>query len=212
MIKAKTIITTLIAACAISATASTSASASWMVGGTTLSGSAPLATTARVVENFKAGISGVDVECTGSTYNGVEPQIESESSDSAKSLEFTGCSAVSPCELGGQNKGGEIGTLPVIGAVTLGSGVTSAIKLKPKSGTLFATVAFTGASCPLSGKQSVTGEILAEDPTGQTEKKLQDFRAVTTQASGLLKVGGSAASLEGEAEAQLASGGEWSFL
>jgi len=217
MSKVKMIVTTLIAALAFTALAAASASATtpgWMVGGTNLASGASeaLATTAAVDQPGLLKISTVEVECTGNTLNGTAPKIEGTNKGSATSLEFTGCAAKSPCSLAGQNAGGVIGTLPITAEATLEGALAVVATFSPKTGTTFTTIAFTGASCSLSGVQPVTGHAKVLAPTGQDERTLQLINAVVTAASDELKVGGSAAELKGSALLQLASGKTWSFL
>jgi hypothetical protein len=184
-----------------------------MVNGTMLSGSEPLATTAAVDEEFAFTISTTEVKCTGSTFNGVAPQIEAPNKGSARGLEATGCktSATSPCTLTGGNAGGVIGILPVTSEVTLEGTAAVVGTIKPQ-GAIFNTIAFTGGGCALSGKQSVTGKVIAEGPTSQGERTLQSASAVTTAASGDLKIGSTSASLSGSVLFQLASSKVWSYL
>lgn len=217
MSKVKMIVTTLIAVFALSAIASASASAGeWMVGGTSLTGSEALATTAKVDENGVLVAAGVTITCEGGTLNGVKPQIEEAGNKgSVESLEFTGCSAAGEnCKLAGQNAGGTIGTLPIHVSLELQPGSSSIVlaTFLPNSGTTFATIAFTGSGCSLSGKQPVNGKALVEGPTGQEEKVTQEIKAITSQASGLLKVGGDSASLAGAALLKLVSEKTWSYL
>lgn len=217
MSKAKIIVGTLISALAISAFGSASASAitsSWMVAGTQLSGSAPLATKGKTLENVKLKFSGVTVECKGENLEAVAPQIEGVNTGSASELEFTGCAATGKnCSLAKSMKE-KVGTLAVTGEATLeGAGEKVEVKFLPKTGTLFATLNFEGASCSIAEEVApVKGKVKAEAPTGRTESVEQSLRLVTTEASTELKVGTSDASLEGAYMLKLSSAAAWSLL
>jgi hypothetical protein len=189
------------------------ATTGWMVNGTMLSGSESLATTAAVDQEGVLTIGTTEIVCSGSTVNGTAPVIEAPNRGKATSLEFAGCktTATSPCTLAGGNAGGVIGTLPVTSEVTL-EGTSAVLETIKPGGSIFTTIAFTGGSCALSGKQSVTGEALVEGPTSRGESTLQLDSAITTRASGDLKVGSTAASATGSALLALQSLKTWGYL
>jgi len=214
MSKAKMIITTLIAVFALGALASASASAAtagWMVNGTLLSGSTPLATTAKVDQSgfLKSSAANVELECSGTTLNGVAPEITSPSKGSASSLIFTSCIALSPnCTIGSS----EIKTVPLLAEVTLEGVLAVIATFKPETKSVFATFLFNGEKCAAEGLNAVTGTAKVLAPTGQDERTLQQINAIATEVSNELKVGSSAAELKGSALLKLASSLEWSFL
>jgi len=215
MSKAKMIITTLIAAIAFSALISASASAAtvgWMVNGTLLSGSEPLATTAKVENSvgvLKSAGADVEVECIGSTLNGKEPKIESPNTGQATDLEFTGCTAkTTNCTIGAST----ITTVPVGVEATLEGALAVIATFKPKTKTTFATFEFQGSKCASEGLNAVTGTAKVLAPTGQDESATQLITSIATEASTELKVASSPASLTGSALLKLASGAPWSFL
>jgi prolyl oligopeptidase PreP (S9A serine peptidase family) len=212
MSKAKMIIPTLIAVVAFSALASASASAAtagWMVGGTLLSGSEALATTAAVDENGKLLASGITIECKGSTLNGVAPEIKSPNTGSATSLIFTQCqSKTESCTITPE----ELKTVPLNVEATLEGALAVVATFTPKTKTTFATIEYKGEDCALEGLDAVTGKAKVLAPTGQDERTLQLINAITTEASGELKDGSSPATLTGSALLKLASGKPWSFL
>jgi hypothetical protein len=219
MSKVKVIIAALFAVLALGALISSSASAAtagWLVKGTLLTGeqTAALATTAAVDQNGVLKFKEVVVECKGSTLDGVEPQIEAlKNKGSAGSLRFLNCSATGEsCELEGQPV--SIGTTPVTAEATLEGALGVAATFKPKTGITFATLKFKEKTgCAVSGeKVPVTGEAPATAPTGQDERTLQLLNVNVSSASGKLKVGNSAASLEGSALLKLASSLPWSFM
>jgi len=214
MSKAKMIITTLIAVVAFSALISASASAAtvgWMVGGKLLSGSAKLATTAKVDERglLKSSAANVELECTGNTLNGVAPEITSPNTGMASDLEFTSCKALTAnCTISSST----VTTVPVTVEATLEGTAAVIATFKPKTKATFATFEFTGSKCASEGLNAVTGTAKVLAPTGQTENTLQQINAIATEASGELKVASSPASLAGSALLKLASGEPWSFL
>jgi hypothetical protein len=209
MSKTKLIMSAFVAVLAFSALASASASAAtagWMVNGKLLSGSAALATTAKVDEKAKLSAAGVEIECTGENLNGVAPQITSAASGSATSLIFTGCvSKTATCTLGTTT----IGTVPVIAEATLDGALGVLATFSPKTKTTFTTIEYLGANCALEGIQPVTGKAVVLDPTGQDEATSQLIKVTSAST---LKVGSSAATLTGSALLKLASGEPWSFL
>jgi len=211
MSKVRIIMAACLGVLAFSALASASASAAtpgWMVGGTLLSGSEKLATTAAVDEKGVLKGAGVTITCEGKTLNGLEPKIESTNKGSATTLEFTVCSAAAPCKVSPET----IKTEPVSVEATLEGALAVLATFSPKTGTLFSTVTFSGSECALEGAQPITGHAKVLAPTGQDERTLQLIKAITTEATNELKIGNGAASLTGAALLKLASGKTWSFL
>jgi hypothetical protein len=215
MSKIKMIVTTLIAVLAFSALASASASAAtagWMVGGTQLTTTAALATTAQVDESGTLTVpsSKVTIECKGNTLNGLAPQIESAGTDnkgSASSLEFTGCkSTTSTCTIASE----KIGTVPINAEATLEGTLGVKVIFTPKTTKVFTTIEYIGSECSLAGIKPVKGKATVKAPTGQDENTLQLIEAAT--GAGELEVGSSEAQLKGSALLKLASGLPWSFL
>lgn len=215
MSKLKLGIVAIAAVFVISAAASSAASAAtnWMVNGTELTGTAALAATASVEERGKLEGGNVNIECNGSTLNGTEPVISATTNMGlAKSLTFTNCkSLVANCSLTSST----ISTVPILVEVTLegSTGSTADIAtFAPETKNTFATFAFEGELCGISGTQGVTGKAKVLAPTGQVERTLQLIKSITTAASGELKIGSSGATLEGAALLQMANGQAWSFL
>lgn len=196
---------------ALSALASVSASAAtagWMVNGTNLTGSAAVATTAAVDQEGVLRGGGLTITCTGSTGSAAGPEIKASNKGAASSVEYSGCSAEAPCTLGS----GTIKTVPVSSEATLEGVLAVVVTVKPETGTLFTTIKFSGAECGLSGTTPIKGSEKFLEPTGQDERTLQLANAITTEASGELLLGASAASTSGSALGRLASGLTWSFL
>ena len=209
MSKVKVTLSVLVALFALSAIASASASAAgWMVSGTELSGSTSLATTAKTDKAAKLKAAGVTIECTGTNLEGTSPVITAPNTGSATSLTFTECESTNAtCSVTKT-----IGTVPIHATVALGAGNDVKARFLPKTKTVFATIEYKGATCALLGVQPVSGKALVDDANGKVESVLQLIEAVTTEASGELKVGSSPAELTGSALLKLASGAQWSFL
>jgi hypothetical protein len=196
---------------ALTATPATATTPGWSVGGERLTGSEPLATTAAIDEDGRLKFGGTEVICSGKNLNATAPVIEASNKGSATSLLFTGCEVtLHGCRLSGQNSGGEIGTLPVTTELTLEGALAAVATLKPNTG-LFATIAFTGAGCTITGVQPFRGTAQVSFPTAQDESTLQLMNYIATAASGELKWGSNPASLEGSALLKLAGGRPWSF-
>jgi len=209
MSKVKLIIAVCLGVLAISALTSASASAAgWMVGGTNLTGTEKLATTAAVDEKGVLTGGGVTITCEGKTLNGAAPQIEATNKGSATDLEFTGCKAAAPCSIESE----KVKTEPVTVEATLEGTLAVVATFKPKSGTVFTVLHFLGAECALEGEQPVKGQAKVLAPTGQDERTLQLINAISSESSGELKIGSAGASLSGSALLKLENGKPWSFL
>jgi hypothetical protein len=204
----KLITTVCVGVLALSAVALVSnASAQWMVGGTNLTGTSPLLVKFKVdlVGTLKA--AGVAITCSGENFEGISPQIEAGDKGSVQSLVFTGCASNSNCTVTKT-----LGTVPIVATAVLGVTPAVNVTFKPKTKTIFATIKFDGAECALIGTQPVSGSAKALMPTGQTEKEVQLIEGNTSEASGELKVGSSAASLKCSILLILQLHLPWSFL
>lgn len=182
------------------------ATASWMVNGTLLTGTEAVAT-ASVDEVPKLTAAGVTISCTSSVVGATGAVITAPDKGSAASAEFFECSANQLCSITKT-----IGTVPVIVTSTLAGSKAVSESITPKTKTVFATIKFEGAECALLGVQPVTGKVKAEAPTGQTESAHQLFNLNVSEATGELKVGSSAAEMKAASLFSLASGESWSFL
>jgi hypothetical protein len=211
MPKIKVILTMFIAVLVVGGMTSASASAAmagWMVNGTLLSsGSESMATTALTQDAWELNGGGLSIKCTGS-LNAAKPEIKAPNKFFATSLTFTLCETSTPnCTVPSQ-----ITTLTVLGEVTLEGALAAQTKFTPEAGTLLATVKFTGEKCAEEGLKPITGKAAGKLSTGQDERTPQRLEIDTTEASGELFVGGSAASLKGAANLKLQDGQSWSFL
>ncbi|HUN77895.1 MAG TPA: hypothetical protein VMU32_03145 [Solirubrobacteraceae bacterium] len=198
-------ITLLTAAILLAAPAT--ASASWVIEGEELTGSAALATTAKVTEPASLTASGVTVECDGSTLNGVSPDISAPNKLAASSLIFKECQSVtSSCTIAKA----EIGTVPVVAELTEQTAPEDIIAFTPKTGTIFATIKYQGEECALLGVKPVKGKMRAMLPTGEEEEGEQELIADTGSAE--LEVGSASAIFKGKARFALASAEEFALL
>jgi hypothetical protein len=191
------------------ASASASAvTAGWMVNGTMLSGSAALATTARVDEKGVLTGAGFKIICEGKTLSGIAPEISAPNTGMAQSLEFTECAGEEPCTLASTT----IKTFPIGVEATLEGALAVVATFKPLTGTVFSTIKFEGTECGLAGETPIKGTVKVLAPTGQDERTLQLITSIATEASKELLVGSGAASLKGSILLQLANHQLWSFL
>ncbi|HEY2768616.1 MAG TPA: hypothetical protein VGI76_10175 [Solirubrobacteraceae bacterium] len=199
-----------IAACTglllLSALALTStASAQWMVNGTNLTTNQALASGAPTDKVVEIKVAGVAVVCAGVELT--SPQIEPGDTASTSSLVFANCSANGGCTIEKN-----IHTVPLTATATLGGTLAANIIFKPKTKTVFGTLKFEGAECPLLGTQVATGSAKFLVPTGRDEKLFQALEAEVTEASGELKAGGSSVGLTGSSLLKLSTDLPWSFL
>jgi len=186
-------------------TAPASAFADWFVAEEELSGTAALATTAKVdKENvFKGG--GVTVSCSGNALNSAAPVISAPNEMTASGIAFTGCKASTPCSLAKS----EIKTESVVAELTSEGVVAASATFKPKTGSLFTKLKFEGSECAFEGEQSLSGRATALLPTGEEEEASQALSWDTVESAKELKIGSSSASLEGSSLLRLASGKQW---
>jgi len=212
MSKARLVLTMFVAMLAFAAVNSASASAStagWMLNGTLLSAqgltSAALSGTGTVDEAAELNGGGLNVTCKGPLLLG-SGAIEATGMASGQ-ITFDGCTTTTAnCEVPKS-----VGTVPVLFEVTLDGALAVKAIAKPQSGTTFATVKFSGASCSVAGVKPATGEAELLAPEGQDERVAQLLKGVQA-ANGLLKFNSNPASFVGGALLTLASGKPWSFL
>ncbi len=209
MSKVKVLMLASFAAFALSAIASSSAQAGWLVLGSLLVGSAAIASSTIVEKKGVLHYSTVTIECGG--LNIQKGEIHEPDWVLINSLEFTGCSVTEPtaCKLTNQPNG-VIGTVPVEGLVTLDGPLAVKAKGKPKTGSIFATFKFEGSGCSITGKQAVTGTATLLSPEGQDERLWHLVNALV-EKEGELEVGSAAATISGSALVKLESNMLWSF-
>jgi hypothetical protein len=203
---------------ALSAVAATSASAEWLVGGTTLVGSAALATQALVDENstFLVPALGLSIVCSGHFLDGLRPQITAPDKAYAAGLTFLGCNTTVPatgCALPEANQ--PINTTAVLALAALGPGESVRVKFAPETKTTFLTLSFSEANtCAFNGDEPVTGLFIAGAPTGQLELLAQALTGLgSSEGNNSLQIAGDKAFIDGGRYLlRLASDSKWSFM
>ena len=183
---------------AFSAIATCSASAAeWFIKGTKLSGSQAGAATARVdaTAALVSGVAGTSILCTGGTTVQV---LEAGSTINMSStwtgtMVFMGCSAMEPAECDVQE---EIGTEPLEATLKTSTAPADTDVIKPKTGSLLTTLAFTGEKCSAIGEDPVRGQLTALMPSGQTELAMQPAEGLGTMENNSLFIGSSHAYIE----------------
>ena len=191
-----------------------SASASgWHISGTELIGSetANLSTLAATDEaaTLNVPLLPLKITCTGD-LKGVAPKIKAPNTGSATSLAFSGCTVTEPstCTLSSP----EIKT-GIIEATATTKGTTDHILFKTTTNK-FAEFTLEGSSCSIEGRKAVTGTVVLNAPTGQTENTLQLLEGLGSleQGSDSLQTASDASYIEhGKALLKLESGAKWSF-
>lgn len=213
MSKARLVVIASLAAFALSALVAATASAAggeWDVGGTKLSGTAAVASPAKVLEHGKLVVvgAGVTVECTSTELGITGGEIVAPDELRAKTIEFKTCAANGAnCEL--EEKA--IKTEAVHGLAELDGTLGTIVKLLPLPSKTFAVLHFIGEKCALKGPQPVTGTADLLAPSGKDPAVEQTVNGFSLKGS--LKVGSSEGELSGlTTDIKLASGKTWNFL
>lgn len=198
------------AALALSAWAAGTASAEhmWFVGGSLLQTTAAIESLLPVdgspTLRFTNAGTTVKVACPGVVHleNGL---ITKPDVISASRILFLSCSVVEPatCSL----EAPEIETTSIVGLASL-----SKVTFKPKTGTLFATLAFTGAQCSL-GQTPVKGQVTFGVASIANEQAVHLIEALGSVENNSLEVGtGNKGFIEGGSLLALLEGSpKWSF-
>ncbi len=194
-----------------------SAEASWFVGGTQLTGTAALATTAAVEDSVVLSIPAIHivVSCEGSTLGAEKPEIVSTNTLKAKSVIFKECWTSEPatrCAL--ENQPINIPTEPIRGVMSLGLTKTTAdqMVLSPQTKKILATIPFaTGNTCALEGEEPLAGNVTVRAPTGQSEETLQAIKGLGSMENNSLEIAGIKTFVEACPVLKLASGSKWGF-
>jgi hypothetical protein len=197
-------LTVLFTVSALCLTLTAPASAGWFVEGSELTGSAALATTAAVDKTFVLTGGGLNLECSGS-LSSTNPQIAAPAKLTAASITFSGCKTTNAnCEVPAT-----VTTGPVSSELAELTYPEDKAVFTPKTGTLFATVKYTGEKCAIAGNKPLSGKATTTLPTGQEEKVTQELKANTSVGSSELLIASSAAELTGAALLKLTSGSEF---
>lgn len=199
---AATRVAVAVLAAVLCALAAQSASAAWYVAGTELTSTAAIATTAAVAEPIKLKADGVTVECSASSATITSGEIKAPNKIAANSIAFNGCkSTTEKCTLSKTT----IATTPVLAELTEQT-LEDVATLIPKKSP-FATIKYEGSECALTGTQPVTGKAAIALPFGNNqEETLQEIQVKVLEGSSELKLGSSAAELEGAVQFKLSSG------
>jgi hypothetical protein len=190
---------------------SSQALANWMVNGANLTGTAALATSATVDDEFEFTGGQVKVNCSGNTLRIEKPIINASTEMSeANSWEVGGCVGNEICPLAASMEG-KIRTTPILIDLTLnGILAVEGRFLATNSSKFFTTIAFEGKECSLKGTQAIKGSQAFLMPTGRDERTLQ---AITMVREGEgITIGATAVTMTGSALGRLASGLPFSFL
>jgi hypothetical protein len=161
-------------------------------------------------------VAGQELDLTATGIECIECTIENKTGTVATAdgfLQFTGVTVTKP--LNCSVPGGTIKTKALTAILGMGpAGSTKdTVKFTPQSGTTFALVELTGASCPISGTYKVTGTQFAESAANTgvtlTDQKITASAAIQKSAgtASSLKFGENAATLTGSIEATIIGGG-----
>jgi hypothetical protein len=187
----------------------------WHVNGTELTGSETAALAATSVNDRSLIINVPDIPlkiiCKGSTV-GLSHLIQAPNKLSAASLTYSECSVLEPttCTLSSPT----ITTNPVKAVVTKSGGDIVQVSVMAATGNKIAEFTLEGASCPISGKKTITGSIVERMVDGQIEAEIQKIEGLGSleQGSDSLQIANDPAYIEGgEALLKLESGSKWSF-
>jgi len=220
MSRVKVMMMALFAVFAVSAAAVSSASAVWLVNGTTLVGSAPLATTAVVDEATKLlvpTLGDLTVVCSGSTLDGAKPEITAGDTGKAESLRFLACNTTHPatgCALKTANE--TISTNPINARAFLGKGEEDRVLFSPQTPPIFTEIPFAEKNeCAFEGLTAVKGSVTIGAPTGQLELLSQLITGLGSVENNSLEIGSGTTKaylIGGGALLRLASDSKWSFM
>jgi hypothetical protein len=208
--KFRSIAVALVAVCALGAVASASASAAeWFVGGSPLTGSAPLSSTTVPTERIELYTTEAApiVVCEGLELE--TASITAKVGGQIGHLLFTECEArhSSTCTLVGTT----VESKPLtIEAVLGGTSPEDKLVLKPVTKLAFLEYKFKGSSCPYTSEIAVTGKVKMPLPKGRDELAEQEL--VLAQ-SGSSELNWEAAEFHfgGKVKLKLSSGKAWSF-
>ena len=212
----KCILVACLAAAALGALGVSGAAADgWHVSGVELTGTetAALATTAATDAAPVLDVPALPLKigCKG-PLTGVSPKITAPNSGAATSLTFTECAVIEPttCTLSSP----EIKTEAVTATASLASGTADHLLFKATTAKHFAEFVLEGSSCSISGKKAVTGTVVLNAGTGQTENTLQELEGLGSLEQGThsLQTANDPSYIEGgRVLLKLESGRQWSF-
>lgn len=205
MSRMKVLLIALLAALALCALTSASASAlSWKMESKELTGKETLKESTPLPKAAKFSGDGIEVSCTKLAAK--KAFIEGPTGGGAESLVFTGCTVPaesSVCEV----EKGEVKTKEVTAKLEAGVKITFAPK-----GEEFATlkvIAKSGETCSVAEEYKVTGSVTGNAVDAASERKEQPL-AFTTSSGSNMKIGGKASTFTGEMTLSLGSAKTWS--
>jgi hypothetical protein len=214
--KARVVTAVLLAVGALSTLGASSASATWLVNGTPLTGSAAVSTQALVDENSTFLVPGFSLVavCNGHFFDALNPRIFSSDKAFASELTFLGCSVVQPtgCELEGQPAA--IATTAILALAVKGLGEAAKITFTPETKTTLANIEFKATNeCAFRGLEPITGSFVEGLPTGQLSLLAQAITGLgSTEGNNSLQIAGQKAFIDGGRYLMtLASDSKWSF-
>jgi hypothetical protein len=208
-----------LAALVIAGMTASPASASWIVGGTTLGqgSKASLATTASVDSPWTLKIAGsptVKVQCKGTALHGESPEIIGPVEGSAKSLTFESCETTEPTKCTLESQPTSIKTEPLKTIVSAGPNNSEGrLMLIPKTKAWIASLPFSSTNtCGFATKEPILGAVRLAAPNLQTEATHQTIEGLGSTENNDLKIGTHPVLLEGgKTLLQLASGAKFKF-
>lgn len=186
------------------ASSALAASPAWWVNGSLLKTGEreALAETTNVKENFAIDIGSNDIVCSTVTFK--HSYIEGEKARSDESIVLGNCTATNEnCHIATSIK-----LAPLKSTLISESGETK-LRFEPASGSEVATISFTGAKCPLSGKVTIDGTMACNYPGVETEQ-VEHVLDFTLSSGTNLKVGSTTVTLQGVDGFTLLSGKNWS--
>ncbi len=208
MSKAKPFTMAFVVAVVLSAVASSSAQAGWLVLGSLLAGSAAIS--AAGIEHSKAVFGfgeEIEIQCDTLVFNG--GFISEPDKLLVKSLEFAGCSIVKPLECTLANS--SFSTQPIEGLVTLDGPLAFKTQIKPEnSDGFFSTFRVNGDTCPSAGLKEISGSFVVLAPTSQ-DQRLWQLLNLLVEDKGELVIGLTQGSISGGELFRLENDMPWSF-
>lgn len=203
MFKTRLTMVVLCGALAFSAVAASSAWAGWFIEGEELpTGSkAALASTAKVdeVSTLLVPALGLSLLCSGSTLDGLLPEIVGVNSLKAAALTFLACSTTKPtsgCAL--QKSKQSIATVAIKATLQEATHPEDRLVFTPQTKTTLANIEFSEINeCAFNGIEPVTGALTLSAPTLEEELATQPITGLGSTENNSLQIDGDKAFLDG---------------
>ncbi len=204
---------TCIAALAVTAMMSASASAAgWFIGGKALASgeTAALASKAVVDEKTLLKVPGLGLRLSCTETHIINGFIRGTDVTTIKEVVHLGCSEIEPstCKVEPSTVVLELLTMLTI----TGSGTSDFLQVQPTTGQVIGVLIFTG-TCSFAGEQPLSGKYKLSMPTGQTEEPSQAVVGLgSLEGNNSLEFDKNKAFIEkGKTLLALVSGSKWSF-